>query len=84
MSKPVSLTPVDRRQATYSSAAQRLVRSFGSRAAQSAHRLRQYFPGIVYGMSPQRSLLLLTPTAIGSWRASVVSLDLGRSTTLAS
>jgi len=79
MSKPVSLTPVDRRQATYSSAAQRLVRSFGSRAAQSAHRLRQYFPGIVYGMSPQRSLLLLTPTARargGLQSSPLISVDL--------
>jgi len=35
--------------------------SFGSRAAQSAHWHGQYFPRIVYGMSPQRSPSLLCP-----------------------
>ena len=79
MSKPVSLTPVDRRQVTYSSAAPCFLHSFGSRAAQSAHWLRQYFPGIVYGMSPQRSLLLLTPTALacgGLQSSPLISVDL--------
>jgi hypothetical protein len=53
--------------------------SFGSRAAQSAHWHRQYFPGIVYGMSPQRSLLLLTPTALargGLQSSPLISVDL--------
>ena len=38
-----------------------LQHSFGSRAAQSAHWHGQYFPRIVYGMSPQHSPSLLCP-----------------------